>query len=813
MSKVIMGGVHLASQQDVEAIKKVIDEQYPTLYKYRGNVDTYDNLLLITDSAIGDVYNVLENDKNFAWDGEKWDDLGGMFQIDTSSLLKSTGHVDTVEDLPVTQLSGEVGEHPSTLETDLTLTNVNMPNLSDLPNLTTHNGIYTPYVFGFYVDSKNYFFVSTDNPELIDGFSYSLDGNFNIYTNAGTSIENNFKVYHACHDGMINTMIPAGDPEGCALVLPDMGTAIEDFNAGAGYEHVCLSPLPILGDMAPGIAMAYLGGKGPIRIFGNLPNSIKYKPHLRYALKAVDGLGMPPTSWEYLPEDATRDSLILAFKNNYTYTDGMEALRFDEQGNAYWITDEDGPEENDVATVGDDNAIYVNEPNKGWTPWAKPKDVDTSMFLKPKGHLSAISALPSMGQASGTIGSNPVVDNNDLTKLRDGLVKQTSSKYMLFLDLGIETWTGGSKTDAYLKLETAYPEVIESLALNTSKNGVIKINATSKKPVTVTMHRVAYSKVIANSSPSSYYMYSSSIELTSTYYIWTQLAVQGIYGNLTTPLKYANYSYRAYGVNQSNGSVVAPSQSYGDSLQLGFREDGYIYNNGMTMLTFDEDYNAHWVLADPQEEPNVLYTVGETNEAFLSDSNKWIHLSSGMYKLYTVSIGKPAVNGGSTDISGIGQSVINAIMDAAKYGKTPVLYSSNYYGLFFPLFSIEDVKTKTSFEFCGPTYSQYSSSNTGQVGMPYARFNVSSNTNGELKYNQNSIGAGQLMLMNSSYFLSTYNTKAYTPTDNYHPATKIYVDNLIAEVNTKIGDTEAVLDEILNEPELVEDDIQVPDAG
>lgn len=809
MSKVIMGGVHLASQQDVEAIKKVIDEQYPTLYKYRGNVDTYDNLLLITDSAIGDVYNVLENDKNFAWDGEKWDDLGGMFQIDTSALLKSTGHVDTVEELPSTsQPSGNVGEHPSVLNTDLTTTDVSV-NISELPNLTTLNGVHTPYVFGFYADRENYFFISTDNPELIEGFSYSLDGDFNIYTKQGTSIEKDFILAHACYKGMYAQDFPSPDPDGVALRVPE--AYLPDFLAGefgAGTGHP-----PIIGTVEPALIMHYLGSEKPVKIFGNLPTKVKYKEHIKYAFEKITW-DMPfELGWKLISDDAERDSLTLAFKNNYTYTEGMEALRFDEQGNAYWITDADGAKENDVATVGDNNDIYVNEPNKGWTPWAKPKDIDPSMFLKPKGHLPAISALPSMGQASGTIGSNPVVDNNDLTKLRDDLVKQTSSKYMLFLDLGVETWTGGSKDNAYLKLETAYPEVIESLALNTSKNGVIKINATSKKPVTVTMHRIVYSKVIANSSPSNSYMYGSSVELTSTYYIWTQLAVQGIYGNLTTPLKYANYSYRAYGVNQSNGSVVAPSQSYGDSLQLGFREDGYIYNNGMSMLTFDEDYNAHWVLADPQEEPNVLHTVGETNEAFISDSNKWIHLSSGMYKLYTVSIGKPAVNGGSTDISGIGQAVINAVMDAAKYGKTPVLYSSNYYGLFFPLFSIEDVKTKTSFEFCGPVYSQYNSSNTGQVGMPYARFNVSSNTNGELKYNQNAIGAGQLMLMNSSYFLSTYNTKAYTPTDNYHPATKIYVDNLIAEVNTKIGDTEAVLNEILNEPELVEDDIQVPDAG
>lgn len=808
MSKVIMGGVQLASQQDVEAIKKVIDEQYPTLYKYRGNVDTYDNLLLITDSAIGDVYNVLETDKNYAWDGEKWDDLGGMFQFDTSEFLKSTVHVDTVEELPVAQLSGEVGEHPSTFEIDYTKTNIDI-DIAGLPNLNTFIGLYTPYVFGFYINSENYFFVATDKPEIIDGFSYSLDGSFNIYVNEREAFDKNTWVAHGCYNGILDTTLP-GDIEGNTLLLPKH--LIYAFNEGVRWD-ILISPPACAPDGTPGILMQNLEGKGQFKIFGNLPTTVKYRPHLYRSFKQIGNSQMPENNWEEIQEDATRDSLTLAFKNNYTYTDGMEALRFDEQGNAYWITDADGPKENDVATVGDNNAIYVNEADKGWTPWAKPKDIDTSMLIKSKGHLPSASALPSMGQASGTVGSNPTVDNNDLTKLRDGLVKQTSSKYMLFLDLGIETWTGGSQADAYLKLETAYPEVIESLALNTYRSGLVKINATSAKPVTITMRRIVYSKVIANTSTSSYSYYDSSVTLTGSYYIWTQLNVQGIYGNLTTPLKYASYSARAYGVNQSNGSITAPSQSYGDSLQLGFREDGYVYNNGMTMLTFDEDYNAHWVLADPQEEPNVLHTVGDTNEVYLSGTDKWIHFASGMYQLYKISIGKPSANGGTTDISGTGQAVINAVMDAAKQGKTPVLYSSNYNGLFFPLFSIEDVKTRTYFDFCGPTYAQFSSSNTGQVGMPYARFNVSSNTNGELKYNANAIGAGQLMMMNSSYFLSTSNTKSYTPTADYHPATKIYVDNLIAEVNTKIGDTEAVLDEILNEPELVEDDLEVPDAG
>lgn len=285
----------------------------------------------------------------------------------TNGMLRNTGYFNSKDELPqVAQPSGEKGAHPSTLETDYTKTDIEL-NIEDLPNLTTANGINTPYVFGFYIDSENYFFVSTDNPELIDGFSYSLDGNFNIYAKQGISPDGNFNVYHACYNGMVDPMVfPGSDQEGHALFLPDIvGTEIANFNAGISYDQLCVGPPVILGDFSKGIAMTYLGGKGPFRIFGNLPTTVKYRPHLRYALKTVDGLGMPPGSWEYLPEDATRDSLTLTFKNNYTYTDGMEALRFDEQGNAYWITDEDGAKTNDTAVVGE-NQLYVVNNNNEW---------------------------------------------------------------------------------------------------------------------------------------------------------------------------------------------------------------------------------------------------------------------------------------------------------------------------------------------------------------------------------------------------------------------------------------------------------------
>lgn len=53
-------------------------------YKYKGSVETYEDLP--TSAESGDVYNVVKGDKkqgiadgaNFAWDGTKWDNLGGL---------------------------------------------------------------------------------------------------------------------------------------------------------------------------------------------------------------------------------------------------------------------------------------------------------------------------------------------------------------------------------------------------------------------------------------------------------------------------------------------------------------------------------------------------------------------------------------------------------------------------------------------------------------------------------------------------------------------------------------------------------------
>ena len=55
------------------------------VYRYKGSVDTYSNLPS-GDLNSGDVYNVEDTGKNYAWTGSDWDDLGGSFEFEEEEI-------------------------------------------------------------------------------------------------------------------------------------------------------------------------------------------------------------------------------------------------------------------------------------------------------------------------------------------------------------------------------------------------------------------------------------------------------------------------------------------------------------------------------------------------------------------------------------------------------------------------------------------------------------------------------------------------------------------------------------------------------
>lgn len=74
-----------ATKTDLDEVR----EEVSKVYHPKGSVPTYADLLLIEDPHEGDVYDVLENDKNYAWVQKQgtwtWDDIGGIFEIESIS--------------------------------------------------------------------------------------------------------------------------------------------------------------------------------------------------------------------------------------------------------------------------------------------------------------------------------------------------------------------------------------------------------------------------------------------------------------------------------------------------------------------------------------------------------------------------------------------------------------------------------------------------------------------------------------------------------------------------------------------------------
>lgn len=65
---------------DLSALEVKVNEALAGVFHYKGSVATYADLPA-SDNEVGDVYNVIDTGKNYAWDGSAWDDLGGLVDL------------------------------------------------------------------------------------------------------------------------------------------------------------------------------------------------------------------------------------------------------------------------------------------------------------------------------------------------------------------------------------------------------------------------------------------------------------------------------------------------------------------------------------------------------------------------------------------------------------------------------------------------------------------------------------------------------------------------------------------------------------
>lgn len=74
-------GKGLSSNDFTNNYKSKLDSlQY--IYKYRGSVNTYNELSAIDEKHLGDVYNVIDTSKNYSWNNEEWIELGTTINIE-----------------------------------------------------------------------------------------------------------------------------------------------------------------------------------------------------------------------------------------------------------------------------------------------------------------------------------------------------------------------------------------------------------------------------------------------------------------------------------------------------------------------------------------------------------------------------------------------------------------------------------------------------------------------------------------------------------------------------------------------------------
>ena len=90
--------------------KTEIDNKISAVFKYKGSVPTYADLIALTGMVVGDVYNITETGDNYAWTDTELDKLAG--EIDLTAYLTKGEALITYETIANVQtLNDTVSEH------------------------------------------------------------------------------------------------------------------------------------------------------------------------------------------------------------------------------------------------------------------------------------------------------------------------------------------------------------------------------------------------------------------------------------------------------------------------------------------------------------------------------------------------------------------------------------------------------------------------------------------------------------------------------------------------------------------------------
>lgn len=78
------------NDDDLQTKIQQIESRISNVFCFKGNIDTFNILNQINERSIGDVYHVEDSNKNYAWSGFEWIDVGSIFNLTLDNYLTKT---------------------------------------------------------------------------------------------------------------------------------------------------------------------------------------------------------------------------------------------------------------------------------------------------------------------------------------------------------------------------------------------------------------------------------------------------------------------------------------------------------------------------------------------------------------------------------------------------------------------------------------------------------------------------------------------------------------------------------------------------
>lgn len=406
--------------ESVEELSKEVNAKIETVFTYKGNVSNYNALQQIVNPNVGDVYNTTDTDKNYAWSGTKWDDLGGI--VDLSNYYTKNETDQAISDaLKNVEVSVDLSDYYNKAQTDKAISDALADvevevDLSDYYNKTEVDTAISEAIPNI---DPSMFLKQMGHVDSIDDLpsvgqpSGSVIDNYFADTNDRLDLTSvtlpDMQGYQYCFG-----FIDSSNSSNYCYVLTNYPEVIKSVGIANGYNYQVI----IIEATSDKPAVLYNGHNsytGPIyrtiqsdggynyypygssngysttkktwlygsvpnyRMFGVLGNHvIKYTNYAEtgYYRKQQDNSGYP--FGDLYDQNMVSKSYSNTPKNEgYIYNADMFFIKDAEDSNVAFVTSEAVAKVNDICTVGENNNIYLCVEGPRWLPLALPHDVYT----------------------------------------------------------------------------------------------------------------------------------------------------------------------------------------------------------------------------------------------------------------------------------------------------------------------------------------------------------------------------------------------------------------------------------------------------